>query len=174
MPSKGGKKGQRSKNKGEPLKRELVLKEEGQDYAQVTKNLGNSRLEVKCVDGTISIGVIRGAIRRKQWICVGDIVLCGVREFEKGKVDILSRYTAEEAKQLIKEKEIPANMAANAGGHDDDGGIRNVDFVNYSSDDEEGEGAGKQPAFDFDALANADAAANAAADDDDEMDIDAI
>ena len=171
MPSKGGKKGQRSKNKGDPMKRELVLKEEGQDYAQVTKNLGNSRLEVKCVDGTIAIGVIRGAIRRKQWIAVGDIVLVGVRDFEVGKVDIISRYTPEEAKQLIKEKEIPQNMAGNVGGgHDDDHG-GNVDFVNYSSDEDDGAGAGKQPEFDFDALARADAAGD---DEEEDMDIDAI
>ena len=152
MPTKGGKKSQRG-GKGDAPKRELVLKEEGQDYGQVTKNLGNSRMEVRTTDGKVSIGVIRGAIRRKMWIGVGDIVLVGIRDFEDGKVDIISKYSPEEAKALIKQKEIPPTMAANAGNHDDDGGhTHNVDFVTYSDDEEDPRAVGKQSDFDFDAL----------------------
>jgi translation initiation factor 1A len=32
-------------------RRELVFKEEGQEYAQVVKMLGNGRLEALCFDG---------------------------------------------------------------------------------------------------------------------------
>ena len=39
---KGGKNRRRGKNENEGLKRELVFKEDGQEYAQVTKMLGNS------------------------------------------------------------------------------------------------------------------------------------
>lgn len=125
---KGGKNRKRGTNKNEDVKRELTLKEEGQEYAQITKTLGNNRLEVLCANGAKAIGVIRGAIRRKMWICVGDIVLVGLRDFEEGKVDILSRYSPEEAKELIKEKHIPPTMSA----PDDDDATRNgrVDFVN--------------------------------------------
>ena len=38
---KGGKNRRRGKNENEGLKRELVFKEDGQEYAQVTKMLGN-------------------------------------------------------------------------------------------------------------------------------------
>jgi len=131
---KGGKNRKRGTNKNEDVKRELVLKEEGQEYAQIIKTLGNNRLEVLCANGQKAIGVIRGAIRRKMWICVGDIVLVGLRDFEEGKVDILSRYAPEEAKQLIKDKHIPPSMTPN---DDDDRANGRVDFVNESSDSDD-------------------------------------
>ena len=134
---KGGKNRKRGTNKNEPGKREIVLKEEGQEYGQVLRNLGNNRLEIHLVDGTKRIGVIRGAIRRKMWICVQDIVLVGIRDFEEGKVDVLSRYSADESKQLIKEKHIPAHMHT----AEDDGNQQNriIDFVAMEDDDEEEE-----------------------------------
>jgi len=48
---KGGKNRRRGKNENETEKRELVFKEDGQEYAQVTKMLGNGRLEAMCFDG---------------------------------------------------------------------------------------------------------------------------
>jgi translation initiation factor 1A len=53
---KGGKNRCRGKNENETEKRELVFKEDGQEhgsqeYAQVTKMLGNGRLEAICFDG---------------------------------------------------------------------------------------------------------------------------
>lgn len=43
LKGKGGKNRRRGKNEGE-VKRELVIKEEGQEYAQVIRMLGNGRL----------------------------------------------------------------------------------------------------------------------------------
>jgi len=48
---KGGKNRRRGKNENEAEKRELVFKEDGQEYSQVTKMLGNGRLEAMCFDG---------------------------------------------------------------------------------------------------------------------------
>jgi len=136
----GGKSRRRGAGGGDVAKRELVLKEEGQEYGQVTKNLGNSRLEVHCIDGVKRIGVIRGAIRRKMWICVGDIVLVGLRDYEDGKVDVLSRYTPDETKELIKDKHIPAHMQVND--EDRAAGSGMVEFVvggeDSDSDDDDG------------------------------------
>ena len=42
---KGGKNRRRGKNENENEKRELVFKEDGQEYASVTKMLGNGRLQ---------------------------------------------------------------------------------------------------------------------------------
>ncbi|CAI5032068.1 CGH_1_HP_G0103040.mRNA.1.CDS.1 [Saccharomyces cerevisiae] len=42
--TKGGKKGRRGKNDSDGPKRELIYKEEGQEYAQITKMLGNGRV----------------------------------------------------------------------------------------------------------------------------------
>lgn len=47
---KGGKTRKRGKNKGtiESNKKDLLLKEEGQEYATVLRMLGNGRLEAYC------------------------------------------------------------------------------------------------------------------------------
>jgi translation initiation factor 1A len=47
------------------MKRELIFKEEGQEYAQVIKMLGNGRLEAFCFDGVSRLAHIRGKLRKK-------------------------------------------------------------------------------------------------------------
>jgi translation initiation factor 1A len=54
-------------------KRELTFKEEGQEYAQVIKMLGNGRLEAQCFDGARRLAHIRGKLRKKVWINQGDV-----------------------------------------------------------------------------------------------------
>ncbi|KAG6868672.1 hypothetical protein C0993_012175 [Termitomyces sp. T159_Od127] len=62
---KGGKNRRRGKNENDDDKRELVFKEDGQEYAQVTKMLGNGRLEAQCFDGEKRLAHIRGKMRKK-------------------------------------------------------------------------------------------------------------
>ena len=64
-PGKGGKNRRRGKNENESDKRELVFKEDGQEYAQVIKMLGNGRLEAYCFDGVPRQCHIRGKLRKK-------------------------------------------------------------------------------------------------------------
>ena len=66
------------KNENDNEKRELVFKEDGQEYAQVIKMLGNGRLEAKCFDGPLRLAHIRGKLRKKVWINQGDIILLSV------------------------------------------------------------------------------------------------
>ena len=49
---KGGKNRQRGEYENYDMKRELIFREDGQDYAQVTKMLGNGRLEAMCFNET--------------------------------------------------------------------------------------------------------------------------
>lgn len=68
----GGKNRRRGKNENESEKRELIFKEDEQEYAQVTKMLGNGRLEAMCFDGQKRLCHIRGKMRKKvghhrQW-----------------------------------------------------------------------------------------------------------
>uniref|UniRef100_A0A9L0I9D1 Eukaryotic translation initiation factor 4C n=1 Tax=Equus asinus TaxID=9793 RepID=A0A9L0I9D1_EQUAS len=79
---KGGKTRRRGKNKNESEKRELVFKEEGQEYAQVIKMLGNGRLEALCFDGVKRLCHIRGKLRKKVWINTSDIILVGLRDYQ--------------------------------------------------------------------------------------------
>ena len=63
---KGGKSKRKGKNKNdEGDKRELLMKEDGQEYAQVVKMLGNCRFEAFCFDGQTRIGHVRGKFRKK-------------------------------------------------------------------------------------------------------------
>lgn len=87
--------------------KELVLREDEQEYAQVVKLLGNRRMECLCFDGQTRIGTVRGKMRKRQWVRVDDIVLTSLREFQDAKVDIIEVYNSTQVRQLIKLGEIP-------------------------------------------------------------------
>jgi len=109
----GGKNRRRGKNTNDEEKRELVLKEDGQEYAQVEKMLGNGRLEGKFFDGKKRLCHIRGKMRKKVWVNAGDIVLCGLRDFEDGKADVILKYSPDEARRLKAQGELPDNTTIN-------------------------------------------------------------
>jgi translation initiation factor 1A len=48
----------------------------------VLRMLGNGRLEAQCMDGEKRLCHIRGKMRKKVWVNVGDIVLLGLREYQ--------------------------------------------------------------------------------------------
>jgi initiation factor 1A len=52
------------------------------EYAQVLRMLGQGRLEAQCMDGVKRLCHIRGKMRKKVWVNVGDIVLLGLREYQ--------------------------------------------------------------------------------------------
>ena len=110
---KGGKNRRRGKGDGEESKRELEFKEDGQEYAQVVKMLGNGRCECFCFDGVTRLGHIRGKMRKKVWITAGDIILVAKRDFQDEKVDIVHKYTADEARNLKQYGELPENARIN-------------------------------------------------------------
>ncbi|OQR82338.1 eukaryotic translation initiation factor 1A [Achlya hypogyna] len=127
---KGGKNRRRGKGDGEENKRELEFKEDGQEYAQVLRMLGNGRLEAYCYDGVTRLGHIRGKMRKKVWVGAGDIVLVSLREYQDGKVDVIHKYNADEARSLKAYGELPDNARINetnvdmeGGGDDDDCGF---------------------------------------------------
>ncbi|KAG0168056.1 Translation initiation factor 1A [Apophysomyces sp. BC1034] len=121
---KGGKNRRRGKNENEGSKRELIFKEEGQEYAQVTKMLGNGRVEAQCFDGVRRLAHIRGKLRKKVWINQGDIVLISLREYQDEKADVLLKYNADEARSLKSYGELPDTTKINEtetfGGEEDD------------------------------------------------------
>ncbi|MCL7039391.1 hypothetical protein MKW94_021278 [Papaver nudicaule] len=106
---KGGKIRKRGKNEGDDEKRELVFKEDGQEYAQVLKMLGNGRLETMCIDGKKRLGHIREKMHKKVWIAAGDIILVGLRDYQDDKADVILKYNSDEARLLKAYGELPAN-----------------------------------------------------------------
>ena len=98
---KGGKNRKKGKAFQTKEKRELEFKQDGQEYAQVLRLLGNARVEVYCMDGKKRMATIRGAMKNRVWINGGDIVLLGLRDFgDDQKCDIIMKYFDEEAKEL--------------------------------------------------------------------------
>ncbi|CAD6575495.1 MAG: Translation initiation factor 1A [Cyphobasidiales sp. Tagirdzhanova-0007] len=141
---KGGKNRRRGKNENEDEKRELVFKEDGQEYAQVIKMLGNGRLEAMCFDGEKRLAHIRGKMRKKAsnlftdcvWINQGDIILLSLRDFQDDKADVIQKYTADEARNLKAYGELPETAKINetdtfGPGDEDD----NIEFDEEDIDD---------------------------------------
>ena len=95
----------------------FAAREEGQHYGRVIRNLGHMNLLVYCNDNKQRICKIRGAIRRRMWMNVGDIVLISYREFEIGtttrvgeeKGDILHKYETTDYGKIRKDPVL--NMA---------------------------------------------------------------
>jgi len=134
---KGGKKHKRGKGDMENVKREIVFKEDGQEYGQVLRMLGNGRCDVNCFDGVKRLCVIRGKMRKKIWVMQGDIVLCGLRDFQDEKADIIIKYNSDEARQLKHYGELPDTTKINeAVLDDDDGSSDGIEFGEGAEDDE--------------------------------------
>lgn len=133
---KGGKTRRRGKNENFSIKRELILKEEGQEYAQVARMLGNGRLEAHCFDGTKRLAIIRGKMQRKVWINQGDIILVSLRDYQDEKADVIYKYNSDEARSLKAQGELPENIKINEGdvgvGEDDE-----YEGVEFAEADEE-------------------------------------
>ncbi|KAF7250964.1 Eukaryotic translation initiation factor 1A, Y-chromosomal [Varanus komodoensis] len=134
---KGGKNRRRGKNENESEKRELVFKEDGQEYAQVIKMLGNGRLEALCFDGVKRLCHIRGKLRKKVWINTSDIILVGLRDYQDNKADVILKYNADEARSLKAYGELPEHAKINEtdtfGPGDDD----EIQFDDIGDDDED-------------------------------------
>lgn len=116
---KGGKNKRKARNNAF-FKRELIFKEEGQEYAQVLRMLGNGRVEAYCFDGVKRLCTIRGQMRRRVWINAEDIVLLGLREYQDEKADIILKYTSNEVRSLKTYGELPESLKHNEDDDDDD------------------------------------------------------
>lgn len=110
---KGGKKFKKQASKDHDIKNELVFKEDGQEYAQITKMLGNCRVEAYCADGRKRLCHIRGKMKKKVWITVGDIVLIGLRDFQDEKADVILKYNDDESRSLKSYGELPETIKPN-------------------------------------------------------------
>ena len=136
---KGGKTRKRGKNFQVGEKRELMIKEEGEEYAQVLRLHGQGRVEANCFDGNKRTCTIRGKLRNRVWINAGDIIMVSLREFGDDKGDVVHKYYPEEAFELQELGEIPDNIHINEGlPEDDNEGMDGNDLeLGGGSDDED-------------------------------------
>jgi initiation factor 1A len=111
-----------------------VVEEEGEIYAQITKNYGNGMCDAICIDNITRLCIIRGKFRgrgkRDNTIRVGSWILVGKREWEsekkneKPKCDLLEVYSDFDVERLKKSV------------HEDWKIFVNVDPVKPASDDD--------------------------------------
>jgi translation initiation factor 1A len=106
---KGGKKHKRNKNFTNENK-SVRIKEEGQEYAKVSKCKGNCRFDVECCDGKTRAAILCGGMRKRKFINQGDVVLVSIREWQDSICDIIDSYDESQAKKLKQEKHIPESF----------------------------------------------------------------
>jgi len=83
--------------------KDLVLPSENDVLGIAVKLLGYDRVLVKCQDGHERLCRIRGKMKRRVWIRVGDVVLVSPWDFQSDKRgDIFWRYTKSQAEWLRK------------------------------------------------------------------------
>ncbi len=109
----GGKNYKKSKHGGLTKKPYPEL-EKDQMAARVVRNFGNRNLQCYCNDGKVRICHIRGAMRNRVWVNVGDLVIISRRELAKDaddeKADILTKYEPEHLHKLKQEPGINENL----------------------------------------------------------------
>ena len=120
---KGGNKHKKMKNNSnsdEITQNDLILKSgKEQDYGKIEKILGNGRFNLLCNDKITRLGIIRGKMRKRNWVNMGSIVLYSIREYEKDKVDIIHVYSNSVLKMLEHKMNLNFNIS-NDNNDDDD------------------------------------------------------
>lgn len=112
MPNqKGGKNYKKSKHVSTGFKPIMIDRQPDQMYGRIIRNLGQCRLLVYCNDNRTRMCHIRGSMRKKVWLGLGDMVLISKREFEKAPAvgteelengDIVAKYDADLLSSLRK------------------------------------------------------------------------
>ncbi len=111
MPNRtGGKNYKKSKQTGSIVK-PFIDRQPDQMYARILRNLGGRNMLVYSNDNKIRLCHICGAMKKFNWLAIGDLVLISLRDFEKKpepgskeyeKGDIIAKYDSEHLGKLKK------------------------------------------------------------------------
>ena len=134
MPNiKGGKKHKRNKNQVVHEKT-LRLKEDGQEYAQISRCLGNCRFTVLCFDGKERMATMCGGMRKRRFVNQNDIVLVSLRDWQDEKCDIIDNYDDNLTRKMKDKGIIPDSIKLDSDKpNDSDSEDENMGFV-FSTD----------------------------------------
>ena len=92
--------------------RELVYKDVDQHYASITNKFGDGRYEIMVTDtGETKRGRIKGSIRKRTRVEIGQYVLASIRDFDDKVMDIIHVYKPEESDNLKRYGEIVLQQA---------------------------------------------------------------
>ena len=91
------------KVKSESNLQNMILPSENDVLGEAQKMLGYDRIMVKCQDGKERLCRVRGKLKRRAWIRLGDIVLVSPWDFQSDKRgDIFWRYRKNQTDFLRK------------------------------------------------------------------------
>lgn len=110
---------------------------EGQEFALVTKMLGNGRVQALCVDGMHRVGRIRGSMRyskHKVLIEVGDLIMVSGRDYED-KVDVIHKYSHDEVNTFVRHTSLPDTIHQAITSTNDGTCKTNDEYVTYGDVD---------------------------------------
>jgi translation initiation factor 1A len=152
---KGGKKHRRGKNTTQEPK--IDLPDEFQFFGYVTKILGNRQVNLdyyiptyckktnQLLDWTKKnkIGNIRGKMRKRVFVNLGDIVLVTERDFDDSKVDIIGKFQPSQMSYLKRHVDLPPiNELSGTGdidfeyeGEDGDDGVEYISNKKTNNED---------------------------------------
>ena len=130
MPNnKGGKKYKRNKNQVQENKNTRFKDEDQlQEYAQITKCLGNCRFEVMCFDGKSRLAIMCGKMKKRSFVNQGEIVLVSLRDFQDSKCDIIDKYKSSDVQKLKQKKLIPDFIKLDDNKHESDDEDQDLGF----------------------------------------------
>ena len=84
--------------------RQLEKKAQGQEYAQLTKKLGDCRFDCICSDGVLRVAHVPGKFRKRWWFQIDEYVLVSIRfGIDPSKCYILHKYIQGEVELLKNE-----------------------------------------------------------------------
>ncbi|MGZ7133272.1 MAG: translation initiation factor eIF-1A [Halobacteriota archaeon] len=94
----------------------LPRKDEGEVLGIVESMLGANRVKIQSRDGKTRMGRIRGKMKKRVWLRVGDVIVVVPWSFQDDKADIVWRYQGTQVEWLKKNGYLssPLNSAVSA------------------------------------------------------------
>jgi translation initiation factor 1A len=80
----------------------LPQKEEGEILGIVESMLGANMVRIRSIDGKTRMGRIRGKMKKRVWLRVGDVIVMVPWNFQDDKADIVWRYQGMQVEWLKK------------------------------------------------------------------------
>jgi translation initiation factor 1A len=80
----------------------LPRKEEGEVLGIVENMLGANRVKIQSMDGKTRMGRIRGKMKKRVWLRVGDVLVMVPWSFQDDKADIVWQYQGAQVERLKK------------------------------------------------------------------------
>lgn len=140
----GGKNYKKSKH-GTATKPPYLERAEDQMYARVVRTMGNRNVQCLCNDLRTRLCHIRGVMRNRVWINVGDYVLISIRGLaaeenkDTEKADILAKYDTDHLHRLRGEPDINARLFSPIEGIDGKPADEQENGIEFAEEDAAGD-----------------------------------